>query len=165
MNVNKLSWSAVLSLFVVPLLLLSPAGASASTQVERTGHGNFAATVSSSTIVFSGGGVTLYYITGTDVFTGRVSGTATFTLNLLVLASGADVGQGSIVCTCSEGVHSGTIAIDMVSTGTYGGAGSAQGSQTGSGGLAGLQGQLTFLYVTTSTGFTARYQVQYEYTP
>ncbi|MGH9920897.1 MAG: hypothetical protein ACRD6W_18770 [Nitrososphaerales archaeon] len=66
---------------------------------------------------------------------------------------------------CSEGVRSGTVVIDMVSTGTYGGAGSAQGTQIGSGGLAGLQGQLTFLYNTTPTGFTARYQVQYEYTP
>ncbi|MDA4115027.1 MAG: hypothetical protein OK442_00560 [Thaumarchaeota archaeon] len=162
---NKLSLPALLSLFLVPLLLLSPAGGSASTQVERTGHGNIVATVSSSTIVFSGGGLTLYYITGTDVFTGHVTGNATFTLNLLVLTSGADVGQGSITCTCTEGVHSGTIAIDMVSAGTYGGAGSAQASQTGSGGLAGLQGQLTFLYNTTPTGFTARYLVQYEYTP
>jgi hypothetical protein len=163
LNVKKLSWSALLSLFVVPLLLLSPAGASAATQVERTGHGSFVSTVSSSTIVFSGGGLTLYYITGTDVFTGHVSGTATFALNLLVLSSGADVGQGTITCTCTEGVRSGTIAVDMVTTGTYGGAGSGLGTQIGSGGLSGLTGQLTFLYVTTSTGFSGRYQVQYEF--
>jgi hypothetical protein len=152
-----------LSLLLVPLFLIIPA-ASASTTTTGSGSGTFTATVAVQTTVFTHGGVTLYYLAGPDVLTGIETGTATFTLDLLVFPSGHDVGAGSFTCTpCTFNGQTGTFTVRFTSEGTYGGSGTGQGILTGSGSLTGLTGHATFSFSTTSTGFTGPYAVSYQF--
>lgn len=161
MNKNGINKAGPLSLLLVCLLVLVAPAAYAST--STTGSGTFTATIASSTTVFSQGGFTLYFFTGSDVFTGTIAGTGSFTLHLLAFPSGAAFGAGSVTCSCTVGGKAGTVNILFTSKGTFGGPGSGQGVVIGSGGLAGLHGHSTFQYVTTATGFTGPYQVQFEF--
>src|SRR6266480_3395730 len=153
--------AAPLSLLLIPLILLVPATAFASDLT--TGSGNFVATITSATTVFSSGGYTLYHYSGPDVLTGTETGTGTFTIYLLVFPSGASAGVGSVTCPCTVGGRTGTLSIHFTTQGTSTGTGTGQGSVTGSGGLEGLHGDLTFQYIATGTGFSGPYQVQYEF--
>jgi hypothetical protein len=160
LNTSKFNKAALLSLPIMSLLLLVP-GAYASPPV--TGSGTFNATVATETVVHSDNGNTLYQFTGQDDFTGTETGTGPFTLSLLVHSSGADTGSGTITCSCTVGGQTGTINIQFTSSGTFGGSGDGHFEDTGSGGLAGYHGVGVFQFVTTATGFTGPYQIQYHF--
>ena len=160
MNKQRFNKAALLSLPLIPLLLLVP-GAFASPPVA--GSGTFTATTSSLTIVHSNDGNTLYFATGSIVFTGTLVGTGTFTLRLLVHPSGASEATGSNSCLCSVNGQKGTIDSQFASSGTFGGSGAGQIEEDGSGGLAGFHAVGDFQFITTATGFTGPYQIQYHF--
>jgi len=153
--------AASLALLLLPLLLLVPVGAFASE--TTTGSGNFVATITTFKTIFSHDGYTLYYFAGPDVFSGTLTGAATFTFYQLVLPSGASFGAGTVTCPCTVAGKTGTIDIRFTTQSPGGGAGTGQAEETGSGGLAGFQGHATFSYVVTSTGFNGPYQVHYTF--
>ena len=157
----KLNKAAPLSLLLILVLLVVPTTVFASELT--TGSGNFAATITSATTVFSSGGYTLYHDSGPDVLTGTEAGTGTFTIYLLVFPSGASVGAGSVTCPCAVAGRTGTLRIEFTTQGTPTGTGTGQGTVTGSGGLEGLHGHVTFQYVATGEEFSGPYQVQYEF--
>jgi len=161
LKISKFNKAALLSLPVMSLLLLVPA---AYASPPATGSGTFNATVTSETVVHSDNGNTLYRFTGQDDFTGTQTGTGPFTLTLLVHSSGADTGSGTVTCSCIVGGQTGTIDIQFTSSGTFGGTGDGHFEATGSGGLAGYHAVGDFQFVTTATGFTGPYQLEYHST-
>ncbi|MDA4118718.1 MAG: hypothetical protein OK455_10295 [Thaumarchaeota archaeon] len=160
MNKHKLNKAALFSMLLIPLLLLLP---SAYASPQMSGSGTFTATVTSETVVHLPSGNTVYTLSGPDVFTGIISGTATFAITLLVHPSGADSGRGTVTCPCSVNGQTGTINIRFTSKGTFGGSGSGHFTDTGSGGLADFHAVGNFQFVTTSTGFSGPYQLEYHF--
>jgi hypothetical protein len=161
LNKSKFNKVIPLSLLIVPLLLVLPA-ASAATPPQVKGYGTFTATVTSATTLSSFGGYTLYRFSGPDVLTGTETGTGWFALSLFVFPSGHDVGSGTVTCTsCTVSGVTGNFIIKFASEGTYGGSGHGTGQASGSGGLKGFHGVVTYSFVTTETGFTGPYQLEY----
>jgi len=153
--------AASLALLLLPLLLLVPATAFASETI--TGSGSFIATITTFKTISSHDGYTLYYFAGPDVFSGTLTGAATFTFYQLVLPSGASFGAGTVTCPCTVAGKTGTIDIRFTTQSPGGGAGPGRADQTGSGGLADFQGHAMFTYVVTAAGFTGPYQVHYTF--
>ena len=151
---------ASLSLLLVPLLLVVPAAYASEGQDGAKDSGTFVTTILTATTPFSSGGYTLYFFTGTSVFTGAITGNAVDTFYLLVAPSGTDVALGTVTCgACSFDGQTGTLYTVFTAQGTFGGSGTGTAPWVGSGGLAGFHALGTFQFVTTATGFQGPYQL------
>lgn len=108
--------------------------------------------------------VTLTFSAG--VLTGDITGTFTEQLSIVTHADGSQNVKGNATCTCTVAGRTGTLVFDNIAgTGNAAGVSEAHYVLSGSGGLAGLQGQGTAVVSPTPQGLLGVYSAQYAFQP
>ncbi len=152
------TWTVtLLAMFAATALVAQPAAATTPSE----GSGSFAFTAPPTvTISRTADGNTFLTLTAPQVNFGAITGPDTLRSSQVIHPSGESNIKGVITCTCSVGGRSGTVELRFEGTGAGTAASPFDGQfvfQNGTGGLADLRGEGTFLSVGATGTYTVRW--------